>query len=427
MNPDRVHTDLVDVEIHTHLVRVEQAGRMWRAVADRLRELSDSLRHELDCLSPQWTDSTGERFVGEVVRRKTLVDEMLSRLDEHRPWRALDDLARQLELTHARMVGGAGWMTATGQQETTARLAELGRYFQAASDAVLAAAGDEPRLMATTVDGVGAGNPAHGCCPSTTPLGPTLAGAPAGVPAPSVLLDPAGGAGLPPGSVALPGLIAVPPGAAARGGHASRPGAPGSAAPDPRSSGTAGVPFDASAYGSSAGFGGSAPPDSRVPERIEQVAEPVPITESEAVPQAPQPPERMSGAGGASPSVASGAGRMFPPMMMPPMMPTAGRAGGRRSGTAQPLDGGRRRVGKPTTPGVPARLRGRSAVANPTASGYRPIAMADPRSTPAASAAEDALDHEVWQVTNPGSVSPLKPEAVQPDQVRGSRRPRPRH
>lgn len=423
--PAMVQFALVDVEAHTHLARVEQASRMWRTVAAELRELSDSLRHELDCLRPHWQDATGVGFVHQATRRKAAVDEMLTRIVEHQPWRALDDLARQLLLTRDRITETVERHTDASHEEGAVHLTELDRYFLAAAEAVLAAVGGEhPAVLAApawTNDAL-----AGGCCAEPDGMGPTLAGALAPDPALFGTLDPGGGSSLPPGSVSMPGLVAVPPGSLA-GRYAPRgagSGSPAGRAFDPRSV-AGGSPPGASAFEPRAALGGS-PSDTSGPElppRIERAANPVPLTESPAVPQAPRPPESPSGTHSGS---RGATGYLIPPMMMmPPMVPGTGRSTtGRRS--ARSLEGSERRTRTTqATPGVPARLRGRSALADPVAGGYRPVAVSGTRNGPKEPEPREALDHEVWQVAHAGTASPLKPEPVEPEPPRRLRRPRP--
>ncbi|WP_026361570.1 hypothetical protein [Amycolatopsis nigrescens] len=421
--PSMVQFALADVEAHTHLARAEQASRMWRTVAAELQELSDSLRHELDRVEPHWDDATGAEFTRQVARRKIAIDETLTRITEHQPWRALDDLARQLLLTRARLTDTVERPDDVGHQDAAAHLVELDRYFHAAAEATLAAAGVAPARFASPL---AANDSLAGdeCCPD-----PSGATAPllAGGPAPSAALYPAGGSPLPPGSVSLPGLLIVPPGNPAGIGKANRRGTPaGSRSPwgdgsdagaaEPR--GTSSAPSTSGASGRSGASGASVPsaggPD--LPRRIEQVANPVPLTGSSPSPEAPQPPAPS----GTEPGSQRSSGRMVPPMMMmPPMAPGAGRTG-RRSGASRSLEGSERRSKTPhATPGVPPRLRGRSALADPAGSGYRPVAMSGAKND----TAQEALDHEVWQVANPGAASPLKPEPVEPE-PRRARRPR---
>ncbi|PXY23965.1 hypothetical protein [Prauserella flavalba] len=397
--PGMVQFAVADVEAHAHLPRVERASRMWRAVADELRQLSDALHHELDCLRPQWKDTTGAGFLREATRLKAEVDELLTRITEHRPWQALDDLARQLLLTRARVTDSVERATDASHDDAAAHLTELDRYFHAAAEAVLLAAS-------------GGSSPAADCCSGEG--APVLAGGPALASAPV----PGGGAALPPGSVSIPGLVAVPPGA---GYGSARLPARGSRSPGGRSL----DPSDIA--GGSLGDGGARPagslPDTGgpdTPSRIEQAANPVPMTEDRGTPQPPQPPESPRGAGSGAQGAA---GRMVPPMMMmPPMMPGAGRSTtGRRS--ARSLEDGERRTRTPqATPGVPPRLRGRSALGDPAAIGFRPVAMSGRTTAKPEPSVAEALDHEVWQVANPGAASPLKPEvAEEPKRVRRPR------
>ncbi|QUH03944.1 hypothetical protein HUO13_26795 [Saccharopolyspora erythraea] len=415
--PAVVQFALVDVEAHTHLARVEQASRMWRTVAAELRELSDSLRHELDCLRPDWKDATGLEFVRRVARCKATIDELLTRIEEHRPWRALDDLARQLLLVRAKVTDAVERSTDASQPEAATHLAELDRYFHAAAEAVLAAAGDDARPAAPTAAN---GSLADDCCSPPETIGPTLAGGLGPNLTPSVALHPVSGSSLPPGSVSIPGLIAVPPRSSA-GGRSTGRGGPGGSPAESRS--PASGRFDASAFDPRSAPGGS-PAGASIPDtppRIEQVANPVPITEPPADPKAPQPPELPTGT---EPATNRTPGGMVPPMMMPMVPGTGGPATGRRSGATRFLEGERRTRTTPAMPGVPARLRGRSALADPVGSGYRPVAMSGTKNSTQEPTAQEALDHEVWQVANPGAASPLKPEAVEPEQPRRLRRPR---
>ncbi|GGI93950.1 hypothetical protein GCM10011581_33860 [Saccharopolyspora subtropica] len=407
--PAIVQFALVDVEVHTHLARVEQASRMWRTIAAELREVSDSLRHELDRLQQHWKDATGVEFIRRAAGRRAAIDELLERIEEHRPWLALDDLARQLVICQARITGAVERSADASHQEAAADLEELDRYFHAAAEAVLAAAG---------VSLAANGPLADGCCSGPGVTGPVLAGGLGPNLAPHVALDSGSGSMLPPGSVSIPGLLAVP--SSAGGRYTPRGGAGGSPA-EPRS--TAGAPIDASSSGPRTTAGGSLPDASSpdIPRRIEQVANPVPLTGPPAAPEAPQPPERPTGT---APGTKAASAGMVPPMMMPPMIPgTGGPATGRRSGATRSLDGARRTRTTTAVPGVPSRLRGRSALADPVGSGYRPVAMSGTRNT-ANEPAQQALDHEVWQVANPGAASPVKPEVVQTEQPRRLRRPR---
>ncbi|AXB43225.1 hypothetical protein [Amycolatopsis albispora] len=404
--PSMVQFALVDVEAHTHLARVEQASRMWRTVAAELGELSDSLRRELDCLKPNWDDSTGTEFARQVNLRRAAIDEALSRVTRHQPWVALDELARQLLLTRTRLTGAVEQPAEDGNHETAAHLGELDRYFLAAAEAVLGAAGAE----------VPGGQPAVDCCAAEP--GVRLAGAPA--PVSGVVPNLVGGT-LPPGSVSIPGLIAVPASGPLAGGRRPAGGkAGGGAAPRDGSrlpdGSRPGGGFDASAAD------GTAPSTagSDAPRRIERAADPVPLTTSRATPEAPQPPASPDAAEPGS--AARGQGRMVPPMMMmPPMLGGAARAG--RTRPARSLEDGERRTRTPqATPGVPPRLRGRSALADPAGSGYRPVAMSGKANV--GTAPQETLDHEVWQVANPGAATPLKPEPVEQEQPRRVRRPR---
>ncbi|UQS24719.1 hypothetical protein L1857_18780 [Amycolatopsis thermalba] len=398
--PAMVQFALADVEAHTHLERVEQAARMWRDVARELRDTSDALGRELDRLRPEWTDGTGTEFAARAQRCRAAVDEVLGRITAARPWVALDDLAAQLLLTRGKVAGTVEQGTAAGHAEAAGHLGELDRYFLAAAEAVLAAAGgDQPA----------------GCC---APPGFVLTGdtAPPGPP----------GAQLPPGSVSMPGLVAVPAGgwrtapgaggAPARGGRAephrlAGGSRSGSAARRPRA-GSGGIGSGGAGAGGAGAAGAAAGP-----ARIERAAHPVPLTGAPPVPQPPQPPDLASGAKPATPGTA---GAMVPPMMMPPMIPgTTASTTGRRSGVSPVGEERRTRAGQ-ATPGVPARLRGRSAVADPAAAGYRPVVMSGKAATPPE---PETLDREVWQVANPGAVSPLKPEVPEPE-PRRVRRPR---
>jgi hypothetical protein len=408
---------LVDVEAHSRLARVEQASRMWRTIAAQLRELSDSLRHELDCLQPQWKDATGIEFARQAAGRKAAIDELLMRIEEHQPWPALDDLARQLLLVRARITDVVERSAGASQQGAAAHLDELDRYFHAAAGAVLAAAGSDERSSAPTVHAT-SGPLADGCCSAPDVMGPMLAGGLGTNLTPPVAPDPGNGSSLPSGSVSIPGLVAVPPGSSAGGRYTGRDGASGTAA-KPRS--PAGETFDASAFDPRTTPGGSLP-GANSPASIERVADPVPITGPPAAPEAPQPPERPTGA---EPETNRASGGMIPPMMMPPMVPGAGRpATGTRSGATRFLDGERRTRTTTAMPGVPPWLRGRSALADPAGSGYRPVATSGTKNSTKEPAVQEALDHEVWQVANPGAASPLKPEAVEPEQPRRLRRPR---
>ncbi|GAB3586214.1 hypothetical protein GCM10027445_64710 [Amycolatopsis endophytica] len=383
--PGMVQFALVDVEAHAHLARVADAARMWRRVAAELRELSDSLRHELDHLRLQWTDTTGAGFVRQAEQRKASIDEMLGRVEAHEPWRALDDLARQLLLTRGRVTDTVERATETSQSEAAVYLVELDRYFLAAAEAVLGAVGGHETATVTFQ-----GGPEPGTGSS--------------------------GSSLPPGSVSMPGLVAVPltGGVVPRGG-VSRP------AFDPRGvaggslggrRGTGGKsPAHTAGLGGSAGRGSTGP---NLPSRIERAADPVPLTEAQAVPQAPQPPAQP---GAAKPASTGAGGGMIPPMMMPPMVPGTARSTlGRRSGGPPATE--RRTKGPQATPGVPARLRGRSALDNPAAAGYRPVSTSGAKTAP-----EEPLDREVWDVTDPAPASPLKPETPEPE-PRRLRRPR---
>ncbi|MBN6039081.1 hypothetical protein [Amycolatopsis sp. 195334CR] len=400
--PSMVQFALVDVEAHTHLARVEQASRMWRTVAAELEELADSLRRELDSLKPSWNDSTGTEFARQVTLRTAAIDEALARVHRHRPWLALDELARQLLLTRTRLTGAVDQPAEDGNHETAAHLGELDRYFLAAAEAVLGAAGAEAATGEAPVD----------CCSGVEGAGAQLASAPAAVPGvvPDLL-----GSTLPPGSLSIPGLIAVPPGNSGAG--ARRPGS-GSAG-----GGRKGSPLDGSRPGgftaSSADGPGAGTAGADGPRRIERAADPIPLTASRATPEAPQPP---ASAGPAEPGSGRGQGRMIPPMMMmPPML--GGAAGNRRNRPAWSLEDGERRTRTPAaTPGVPPRLRGRSALGDPAGNGYRPVAMSETAKVGATP--QEPLDHEVWQVTNPGAETPLKPEPVEQEPPRRMRRPR---
>lgn len=425
--PGMVQFALADVQAHGHLARVEQASRMWRTVAARLRELSESLRHELEHLQPLWTDATGTDFVRQATRRKAAIDEVLTRIDEHQPWRALDDLARQLLLTRARVTDAVEQSTEANHREAAAHLAELDRYFLAAAGAVLAVAGDQAGASPT----LAASNHHHagGCCAEPGTAAPMLASDPGPGGTLSPVVAPAGsGSPLPPGSVSIPGLLAVPPGSAG-GRYAPRPGAAESGVPtgttfDPRTFAGGSLP-EAGASGPHDALGGS-PPDggaTDTPPRIEQAADPIPLTEQQAAASPPQPP---AAPGGTSSGTTGGGGsaRMFPPMMMMPMAPLAGRGAPTRGTTsARSLSGAERRTrATQATPGIPPRLRGRSALADPAGSGYRPVTMSATRNVASEPAAQEVLDHEVWQVENTDAATPLKPEVAEPE-PRRLRRP----
>src|SRR5439155_20209187 len=124
----------------------------------------------------------------------------------------------------------------------------------------------------------------------------------------------------------------------------------------------------------------------------------IPITESQAVPEAPQPPDSPSAAKPESQGMASG---MAPPMtMMPPMIPGTSRSTTDRRPAGSPVGSERRTRGTSAPPGIPAQLRGRSALADPAAIGYRPVAMSAAKNGPKE---PEALEHEVWEVTNQGT------------------------
>ncbi|QFU91120.1 WXG100 family type VII secretion target [Amycolatopsis sp. YIM 10] len=403
--PSMVQFALVDVEAHAHLARVEQASRMWRTVAAELGELADSLRRELDNLKPSWNDSTGTEFARQVNLRLAAIDEALGRVNRHQPWLALDELARQLLLTRTRLTGAVEWPAEDGNHETAAHLGELDRYFLAAAEAVLGAAGAEAATGQLSAD----------CCPAE-PNGTAAQLASAPAPGPGVVPDLLGST-LPPGSLSIPGLIAVPPGSPGAGGRRPAGGGKKGSPLDGSRPSDGSRPGGFTASGADGSVPGSAGSDG--PRRIERVADPVPLTASRATPEAPQPP---GSPGAAEPGSARGQGRMIPPMMMmPPMM--AGAARNRRNRQARSLEDGERRTRTPpVTPGVPPRLRGRSALADPAGSGYRPVAMSD--TAKADTTPKEALDHEVWQVANPGAATPLKPEPVEQEQPRRIRRPR---
>lgn len=446
--PAMVQFALVDVEAHQHLERVERASRMWQAIAAHLRELSESLRREIELLSPQWTDSTGVAFLLRATRCKAGIDEWLERIDAHQPWRALDDLARQLLLTRGRLVDTVehpteGLAPEVAADTSAAHLTELDRYFLAAAEALLGAAGGHELPDATTLAGGGIpGLPGV--------LGPTFAGG--GLPGAAAPV-PLGGT-LPPGAVGIPGLIAIPPGASAgRYGQRGNDGLDSSELPgfDPRAvaggdlsggpgggSGEGGSFDPADIAGGSPGSGGVAGlpggsgSGSNLTPQIEQAADPAPFMREQATHDAPQMPETAEGGGGS----ASGAGGarpmgmgmgMMPPMMMMPMRGglAGNRDANRRSGAAQVNEGGRNGRGPQPTPGVPPRLRGRSSLGDPAAGGLRPVAMSAKSATPptAPSVPAETLDHEAWQVENPGAATPLKPEPME-EQPRRIRRPR---
>ncbi|MEU6642733.1 hypothetical protein ABZ863_09290 [Saccharomonospora sp. NPDC046836] len=422
--PAMVQFAVGDVEAHNHLARVERASRMWRAIADELTALSDSLRRELDCLRESWPDATGVEFVRQATRRQAAVEETLARIVEHQPWLALDDLARQLLLTRARLTGTAEQATEGAEYEGAVHLTELDHYFLAAADAVLRAAGSDQRVAG--IHAPTTGSRGDGCCTEAAVAEPTLAAAGPGA-LPSMTLAPGAGSPLPPGSLSIPGLVAVPPGSSAYG---TPRGSAGSSGASPARAGgvfdpstLAGGELDAGGTGPGAVSAGSLPdttgPD--LPPRIEQAAKPVSLSGPPSAPEAPQPPAAPA-PGSAGPSAGSGSGRMIPPMMMMPMAPGAGRTAGKRNGPARSLDDSERTSKRPAgAPGVPARLRGRSALADPAAGGFRPIAMSSTkRGMP--EPAEQVLDREVWQVANPGAASPLKPDPVEEPPMRRRRR-----
>ncbi|SFB35871.1 hypothetical protein SAMN05216266_10917 [Amycolatopsis marina] len=435
---------LVSAEVHHHLPRVQDAARMWRAVAEQLRDVSDSMRRELDSLATHWNDSTGAGFVVEVERRRAAIDELLARIEDREPWRALDDLARQLLVTKARLadalersvlvqvwsdaqawhaVGtdgpGQARQDAGLHREGAAYLAELDRYFDAAAEAVHGCSGGARRAVppagapehphATTSTA-----PAAGCCSDVAlPAGPALAGLPGAFPAPFVGPGPVTGAALPPGGVSIPGLIAIPPGASGAGGKPGSRAEPAAAGPGSSWQPGAGGGIGSSGVPGGAGTGADA---AAGPPRIEQAAKPVASTTPPTVPEAPRLPESSAGS---IPGSSGGGGRMMPPMMMMP--PGAGAASGSgRSGAARPVGGNERRTRSPQpTPGVPARLRGRSGLADPTANGFRPLAMSSRTSGAGNSGAPGVLDHEVWQVDESVAASPLRPERPErPERVR---------
>ncbi|UVS79623.1 WXG100 family type VII secretion target [Actinokineospora sp. UTMC 2448] len=346
---------LVGVEAHHHLPRIQDAGRMWLAVAERLRDLADSLRRELAALAPDWADSTGTGFVAEVERRKAVIDAMVARIEERQPWRALDDLARQLMLTHARLTGCDPVIVPEG---VAVDLDELDRYFEAAARAVFECSGVEDRLPEVTM----MADDEASCC-----SGPGLAGLTSG--GPPVLAAPAGVGGAPPsGGVSVPGLVAIPP------------------------SGLRGV---------GPGKARSGPPS------IDQAARPVVAEVPPPAQEAPRLPQQTAVT---SQTGTSTGGRFFPPMMMPPML--AGTAN-RASRTSRTVGGEQRPArGVQPVPGVPARLSGRAGdrVRPPTRRTEEPPDG-------------EVLDHEVWQVREPGAASPLRPERPAP----GGARRRTRH
>lgn len=431
--PAMVQYAVGDVEAHQHLPRVERASRMWRDVAEELSTLADSLRRELDCLRATWHDATGAELVRQATRCHAAVEEVLSRILRHRPWLALDDLARQLLLTRARLTGTAEQTGAQARSDAAEQLRELDRYFLAAAEAVSGAAG-EPGPSAGT-RAVPPGSAGEACCAEPAGALPTLAGSAAPGGLPSVPLGPGSGSPLPPGSLAMPGLVAVPPGFP---GARPRPNRSPAAAGSPP--GPVGAAFDPSTLvGGRLGPGGpgpgglgpgSAPAGSppgaaatpEVPPRIEQAARPVPLSAPQSAPDAPPAP---AGPGTSSPgsAAATGSGRMVPPMMMLPMAPAGGRATGGRSGPARSLEDTERPAKKPVAaPGVPARLRGRSALGDPAASGVRPIVTSGARPSSPPPAEQQALDREVWQVENRGGTSPLQPPPVEaPPRVRRRR------
>ncbi|PRX47025.1 hypothetical protein B0I33_106122 [Prauserella shujinwangii] len=427
--PAMVQYAVGDVEAHTHLAHVERASRMWRAVAEELSTLAHSLRRELDCLRASWKDATGAEFVRRATERHAAVEDVLARILEHRPWLALDDLARQLLLTRARLGGTAEHATADARYVAAEHLRELDRYFLAAADAVSRAAGGHGHSAGNHALRTGTGEDA--CCAEPADALPTLAGSAGPGLLPSVPLGPGAASPLPPGTLAMPGLVAVPPGSLA---HGARPRHGRSLATSESRPAHAGGSFDPSALvGGELGAGapgpgtapGGSPPGAMapdVPPRIDQAARPVPLSGPASAPEAPQPPAN-AGASGAGSSAATGSGRMIPPMMMLPMAPGAGRTAAGRSGSARSLEDTERTAKKPAAaPGVPARLRGRSAVGDPAASGVRPIATSGSRHSTPQPAEQYPLDREVWQVTNIGGTSPLQPQAVQePPRVRRRR------
>ncbi|WP_039792096.1 hypothetical protein [Amycolatopsis sp. ATCC 39116] len=388
--PAMVQFALADVEAHSHLERVEQAARMWRTVAGELRDLSAALGRELDRLRPEWTDATGADFAARAERRRAAIEEALDRITAARPWAALDDLAAQLVLTRGKVAGTVERGTEASHTEAAGHLDELDRYFLAAAEAVLAAVG-----------GASAGASA-GAAPVFVLTGDLAPGLTPGL---------APGSSLPPGSVSMPGLVAVPSGAGWPGAKSGPRTGVGGARPGAATSRAA------SGRRAAAGSGPRAAAGSGLPPRIERAAHPVPLAAAPQVPQAPQPPDLAAGAKPGSPGTG---GAMVPPMMMPPMVPgTTTSTTGRRSRVSPAGEERRTRAGQ-ATPGVPARLRGRSAVADPTTAGYRPVAMSAKTAAPAE---PETLDREVWQVANPGAVSPLKPETPEPE-PRRIRRPR---
>ncbi|MFD2399772.1 hypothetical protein ACFSVJ_27560 [Prauserella oleivorans] len=413
--PALVPLPLANVEAHTHLARVEEASRMWRTVTTRLRELSDALRNDLEHLRPQWTDGTGAEFVRQVVVRKAAIDDVLTRIAEHQPCRALDDLARQLLLCRETVTHTAQRGTEASGQEAGLHLAELDRYFRAAAAASSVPRAIPPAPRRWTPVHTAAVRPAPPRPPrSPLPRGRVLCrrwirlGAPGRHCRPAVSRS----------RVSSPFHPAARSGAAPRRGSGSRGASPG----------PAGLPGDSSSL--SGGAEGSriegseftprssgSVPDTGTPgppPRIDQAANPVPISAPPSTSEAPQPPQA---AGGTEPKAHAGPGRMVPPMMMPGALRPGG---GGRSAPGKSLEAAERRPrNAQAVPGVPARLQGRSALAATTGRGYRPIAMSAARN---ATPEPQVLDHEVWQVADPAVASPLTPEAAEPEQPRRLRR-----
>ncbi|WP_158894688.1 hypothetical protein [Amycolatopsis anabasis] len=412
--PAMVRFALADVEAGAHLARTEQASRMWRSVAAELRELSDTLGRELDGLQQHWNDAAGVDFVRQALRRKAAIDEMLTRIMEHQPWRALDDLARQLLLTRARVTDTVEQPTDEGHHDAAAHLTDLDRYFYAAAEAMLTAAGlDQDSVQLATPSAPAADY--WTTAPDAT--APTLAGNAD----PLVILEPLAGSPLPPGSVAIPGLIAIPSGSP-RERNTTRRGT--DVNPEAARSPAGGRAPGSGGAGTSAALPAASPHTSGadVPHRIPQAAKPVPITGPAGTPEAPQPPAHTSTSGAPPGGSRPATGPMSPPMMaMPPMVPGTAQTARRRSGTTRPLEEDERQTRTPpATPGVPPRLRGRSAVADPAHNIYRPATTSGTQHVPA----PEVLDHEVWQVPNPGAASPLKPEPAAAEQPKRVLRPR---
>jgi hypothetical protein len=397
----------------SHLPRLRLARRMWVEARDELARSGASLGQEIATIAPQWTDQAGDLFVARASKAERGMAEWVARIDAAQPWVALDKLVEDIPeaqefiarclLTQKQLMadlnsGGAGSIEgqfAELQQRAAARMAELGRLFTEATNAVQAAG----QGAGVTSAGGGGGPEATGGGPGGGPAGGPgggLAGGPAGAPAGGAAGAPAGGpaagggaAGGPAlsgGAVAPPKPPSVPPPVDLPQTRPTTalpqfPVAPPGVAPALSARGVGGRGVGGRGVGGAGLTGQSGVP------MIPRAAKPGTVSAVASTP----PPPALPVAGTTSTSQPATRGGV--PPMVPPMSGAAQPASGKpKPGEAQrpPAGRGRARVG---TPGVPEALRGRASTGGvlPTRTDRRRTAEAD------------ALDEELWQTEEPRS------------------------